>query len=76
MEVKKLAKFLLLMMALDLLLFSSTEGWRRRRRRRHCSSSRPYSVDWANNWHQHFVYECSTGKEIDYFEDVTTRSRP
>ena len=73
MDGKKLAKFLLLMMALELMLFSFTEGWRRRRRRRRryrrppppppprCSSSRPSGVPWVNTWHQ----TCPDRKGID-----------
>lgn len=72
MEGKKLAQFLLLMIVLDLLVFSSTEGspwWdsRRRRRRCRCSSSRPSGVSWVNIWQQHFSRKCPTSKEIDSF---------
>ena len=77
MDGKKLAKLLLLMMALELMLFSSTKGWRRRRRRRRrrryrrpapplrCSSSRPSGVPWVNTWHQTFARNCPDRKEIN-----------
>ncbi|CAH3036886.1 unnamed protein product [Porites lobata] len=65
MDGSKMAKFLLLLIAVDLLLFSSTEAWRRRRRRRrppppHCSSSKPEGVAWVNQWQQPFSFSCKT----------------
>ena len=66
MNGNKMAKFLLLLIAVDLLLFSSTEGkpfWGRRRRRR-CSSSRPGGVAWVNQWQQPFSSYCRSSKPV------------
>ena len=69
MDGNKMTKFLLLLIAVDLLLFSSTEGWFRRRsyRRRHCSSSRPSGVAWKNNWHGSLYFKCQASTPIDTF---------
>ena len=67
MDGNKMAKFLLLLIAVDLLLFSSTEAWRRRRRsrrRRRCSSSKPEGVAWVNQWQQPFSFSCKTSKPV------------
>ncbi|XP_067047387.1 dermatopontin-like [Acropora muricata] len=67
---RKLALLLLLVVALEILLFTASDadpGWRRRRRRRRhryvprCSSSRPYSPRWVNSWQQHFNFKCPAG---------------
>lgn len=63
------AKFFLLIVVLELMLFSHTEsngGWRRHQRRRQyvqrrppCDSSLPRAVfKWANKWHQSFTAQC------------------
>ena len=67
-----LAKFFLLIVVLELMLFSHTEsngGWRRdhhRRRRLYvppCDSSLPRAVfKWANKWHQSFIAQCPNRK--------------
>ncbi|KAM7430749.1 hypothetical protein ABFA07_018578 [Porites harrisoni] len=59
----KIAKFLLLTIAVDLLLFTSTEvkAWRRRR----CRPSHPPSgVAWRNNWHQSFTFNCPRSQSV------------
>ena len=66
----KLATFLLLILVLELMLFSDTVVlWRRRRRRRYippppsCDSQKPHSqTPWVNNWRGRFDYECPFGK--------------
>ncbi|CAH3159504.1 unnamed protein product [Porites evermanni] len=71
MDGSKMAKFLLLLIAVDLLLFSSTEAWRRRRRsrrRRRCSSSKPEGVAWVNQWQQPFSFSCKTRKSITVWQ--------
>ncbi|CAH3159508.1 unnamed protein product [Porites evermanni] len=72
MDGNKMAKFLLLLIAVDLLLFSSTEGkpwWKRRRSsRRRCSSSRPGGVAWVNQWQQPFSYYCSSSYFLNFWQ--------
>ncbi|XP_015771350.1 PREDICTED: dermatopontin-like [Acropora digitifera] len=67
---RKLALLLLLVVALEILLFTASDadpGWRRRRRRRRhryvprCSSSRPYPPRWVNSWKQYFNFRCPAG---------------
>lgn len=73
MDGNKMAKFLLLLIAVDLLLFSSTEGkpwWRRRSSRRRCSSSRPGGVRWVNKWHDSFSFSCPTSQSIRLWQSV------
>ncbi|XP_015750407.1 PREDICTED: hemagglutinin/amebocyte aggregation factor-like [Acropora digitifera] len=65
MKGSKLALLLLLVVALEILLFKGSDAdpwWRRRRRRRHkspsCRSSRPSSPRWVNNWQKNFNIRC------------------
>ncbi|CAH3159502.1 unnamed protein product [Porites evermanni] len=62
----KIAKFLLLTMAVDLLLFTSTEvkAWWGRRRYRCSPHAPPKGVAWKNHWHQSLSFECKTSKSI------------
>ena len=67
MKGNKLAFFLLLVLAFEILFFTATEAnpfWtrRRRRRRRRCSSSRPAGVAWVNGWQQYFNFKCQNSK--------------
>ena len=64
-------KLFLLIVVLELMLFSHTESWRRRRRRRRyyvprpppCDSSLPRATfKWANKWHQSFTAQCPKRK--------------
>ena len=65
MKGNKLAFFLLLVLAFEILFFTATEAnpfWSRRRRRRRCSSSRPAGVAWVNGWQQYFSANCRNSK--------------
>ncbi|XP_073247433.1 hemagglutinin/amebocyte aggregation factor-like [Porites lutea] len=78
MDGNKMAKFLLLLIAVDLLLFSSTEGkpwWRRRRSRRrrtqsYCPSSTPSGVAWKNNWHGSLYFKCPASQSVRLWQSV------
>ncbi|CAH3151298.1 unnamed protein product [Porites lobata] len=62
--MRRAIKLFLLIVVLELMLFSHTESWRRRRRRRRryvppCDSSLPPAAfKWANKWHQSFTAQC------------------
>ncbi|XP_074629435.1 dermatopontin-like [Acropora palmata] len=76
MKASKLALLLLLVVALEILLFTGCDAdpfWGRRRRRRRrryippvpvCSSSRPNSPRWINSWQQDFNVRCITSYSI------------
>ena len=66
MKGSKLALLLLLVVALEILLFTGSDAWFKRRRRRRCSASRPKSPKWVNNWHQQFNVRCPTSKKSCY----------
>ena len=76
MKGSKVALLLLLVVALEILLFTGCEAdpfWGRRRRRRRrryippvpvCSYSRPSSPRWINSWQQDFNVRCITSKKL------------
>ena len=77
MKASKLALLLLLVVALEILLFTGCDAdpfWARRRRRRSrrryippvpvCSSSRPSFPRWINSWQQDFNVRCITSKKL------------
>lgn len=59
----KLALLSLLVVALEILLFTGSDAWFSRRRRRRCSSSLP-AGRWDNGWRQNFNIRCSTSSSI------------
>ncbi|XP_067042639.1 dermatopontin-like [Acropora muricata] len=66
MKGSKLALLLLLLVALEILLFTGSDAkpwlfWRRRRRR--CTSGRPSST-WINDWGQDFNFKCPNSGEF------------
>ena len=68
MKRSKLALLLLLLVALEILLFNGSDAkpwlfWRRRRRR--CTSGRP-SPTWINDWGQDFNFNCPNSKKSFY----------
>jgi len=66
---RKLALILLLVVALEILLFAGSDAnpWWRRRRRRRCSSFRPSSA-WVNDWGKDFNVRCRTGYSISVWQ--------
>ncbi|XP_068672824.1 hemagglutinin/amebocyte aggregation factor-like [Montipora foliosa] len=73
MKGNKLAFFLLLVLAFEILFFTATEAnpfWTRRRRRRRCSSSRPAGVAWVNGWQQYFNFKCQNNYSITGWRSI------
>ena len=66
MKGSKLALFLLLVVTLEILLFTGSDGnggWKRRRRRPQCRWSRPSYPRWDNNWRQDLNVRCGNSKK-------------
>ncbi|XP_015771790.1 PREDICTED: dermatopontin-like isoform X2 [Acropora digitifera] len=72
MKGSKLALFLLLVVTLEILLFTGSDGnggWKRRRRRRpRCRWSRPSYPRWDNNWRQDFNVRCGNSYSISVWQ--------
>ncbi|XP_044184064.1 dermatopontin-like [Acropora millepora] len=66
MKGSKLARLLLLVVALEILLFAGSDAiWPPRTRRRYwCRRSRPSYPRWNNNWRQDFNVECRNSYSI------------